>query len=205
MKTSLTALALLALATSAAATNLITNGDFEADAVGSLNYATVKAGEAGITGWTVGGNSVDLVKVRFGAITGNSVDILGSPGPGSLSQSFATLLNRTYTLTFDLSRNGNVDRRGTGYLDVRLNGGPATNYTGVSGTVSHYSQSFLGTGGMVTLTFSSADNVPSAFTNGAVLDNVVVTASSVPEPEAYAMMLAGLAGLGVMVRRRRRA
>ena len=205
MKTSFTAVALLALAASApASANLIINGDFEANPVGSAGFFSVKSGTAGITGWTVGGNSVDLIKGNYGAITGNSVDILGSPGPGSLSQSFATLLDYTYTLSFDLSRNSNVNSRGTGYLDVRLNDGPVTHYTGTYGTVSHYSQSFSGTGGLVSLLFSSA-NV--ALTNGAVLDNVSVAAVPlpVPEPESYTLMLAGLAALCGTARRRRAA
>jgi hypothetical protein len=37
------------------------------------------------------------------------------------------------------------------------------------------------------------------------IDNVVVTTSAVPEPEAYAMMLAGLGLMGFMVRRKKSA
>jgi hypothetical protein len=38
---------------------------------------------------------------------------------------------------------------------------------------------------------------------GMLLDNVSVTTAAVPEPETYAMMLAGLGIVGLMARRRR--
>jgi hypothetical protein len=38
-----------------------------------------------------------------------------------------------------------------------------------------------------------------------LLDNVSVTVAAVPEPETYALLLAGLGGLGAFARRRRTA
>ena len=61
---------------------LITNGDFESFTAGSFSgYEVIAAGSSALTGWTIGGTSVDVIKGAYGAISGNSIDMLGSPGP----------------------------------------------------------------------------------------------------------------------------
>mgnify|MGYP000974104778 CR=1 FL=1 len=89
-----------------ASANLLTNGNFDVFAgpwngYGG-NYHVVNAGDSTtIAGWLVGGASVDLIQNTYGTISGVSVDLSGTPGPGSISQSFAAIANYTYTLAWD--------------------------------------------------------------------------------------------------------
>jgi len=173
---------------------LITNGDFESYSGGVFTngFRTVNHGSSDLVGWTVGGNSVDVVNGAYGAFTGNGIDILGSPGPGSLSQSFSSLVGQAYVLSFDLSRNGSSAPN----INVSFDGGAATQFLGgTSLAPAHYTMSYVATGASTSLAFSSI----AGGSSGAVLDNVSVTA--VPEPETYAMLLAGL-GLVGWARRR---
>ena len=193
--------ALCVTGAASAATNLITNGDFETYTVGVPNggFTTVGAGSNAITGWTVAGASVDLIKNNYGSVNGTSIDMLGTPGPGSVAQQFSYAANTTYTLTFDLSRNPGAGASYTG-IDVSVNGSH-TSFIGTSPT-SPYSLTFTtgASAGSQWLTFSS---VGGDVYSGAVLDNVAIKA--VPEPETYAMMLGGLGLLGFMARRRKAA
>lgn len=194
------AVALFASGAASAATPIITNGNFESYTVGVSNggYTMVAAGSSAITGWTVGGTSVDLIKNSYGSVgSGTSVDMLGTPGPGSLSQLFSYAANTTYTLSFDLSRNPNG-----GYTALAVDVFNIHNEYVSTGGVSTKSFSFTtgNTAGQQLLTFSS---VGGDRYSGAVLDNVAIKA--VPEPETYAMMLGGLGLLGFMARRRKGA
>ncbi|MDD5363871.1 MAG: choice-of-anchor C family protein [Gallionellaceae bacterium] len=193
------------LSTSAyAASNLISNGGFESYStsglVGGHNFYTADAGSNAIDGWTIGGTSVDLIfGGSYGAVTGTSIDMLGSPGPGSLSQIFDTIAGQTYILTFDLSANtGSDNTPAAKALYVSLNDAQVAAYTGTS-TITSESLSFTATSEHTTLSFASGPTGGS----GAVLDNVAVAA--VPEPETYAMLMAGIGLLGFMGRGKKRS
>ncbi|MBV6323622.1 choice-of-anchor C family PEP-CTERM protein [Duganella violaceipulchra] len=191
------AIAAASVSGAASAANLIQNGDFEiASGVNLNNYVVVGAGDGAIANWTVGGNSVDIINNSYNAISGNSIDMLGSPGPGVLSQSFNTVAGTTYTLSFDLTHNPYSHGAG---LDVFVGG----NHYAFDGStpVTNHTFNFTTTGGSQALVFSS---VGGDGWSGAVLDNVSVTAA-VPEPETYAMMLAGLGLVGFIARRRKAA
>lgn len=181
----------------ASAANLIQNGDFETvSGVNPNNYVRVGAGDSAIAFWSVGGNSVDVINNSYNSILGNSIDMLGTPGPGVLSQSFTAVAGVTYTLSFDLTHNPYSHGAG---LDVFVGG----NHYAFEGStpVTNYSFNFTTTGGSQALVFSS---VGGDGYSGAVLDNVSVTAA-VPEPETYAMMLAGLGLVAAIARRRKMA
>ncbi|MEN9868241.1 MAG: hypothetical protein RL748_3831 [Pseudomonadota bacterium] len=70
-------------------------------------------------------------------------------------------------------------------------------------------QVFFNWSGITSVSFSSSGGVPHPGYNGAgthfALDNLTVNAAPVPEPETYAMMLAGLVALSAVARRRKQA
>ena len=177
--------------------DLVNNGTFE-DISGSPfgSYITLDPASSYLVGWKVGGTSVDLIRAPyFGAIDGISVDMLGSPGPGSLSQTLTTVIGQSYKLSFDLSKNPEASTAEQKTLEVSLTGASTKSYIGAA-TVAHEVLTFTATSASTVLTFAA--NAQSSW--GAVLDNVSVTA--VPEPESYAMLLAGLGLMVTMARRR---
>ncbi|MYM66484.1 DUF642 domain-containing protein [Pseudoduganella sp. FT55W] len=185
----------------ASAANLINNGDFESYSIYVPNggYTMVGAGSLDIPYWTIGGTSIDLILNSYGSIGANStsVDMLGTPGPGVISQAFNYSAYTTYTLSFDLSRN---PYGGYTAVEVDVNG-VQTVFTGTSTPTTHTLSFTTGAlAGSQLLKFSS---VGGDGYSGAVLDNVVLTA--VPEPETYAMLVAGLGLVGFAARRKKQA
>ncbi len=92
--------------------NLIRNGDFEDPEVPALSdesygFLTYYGGES-FPGWTVGGNSVDIVHESFwrAASGSQSVDLTGF-GAGSISQTIATIPGENYLLRFALTGSPN--------------------------------------------------------------------------------------------------
>jgi hypothetical protein len=194
--------AVLAFAGQAQAASLIDNGDFEAPfagfdpGVGFYNIGpAVDADTFAVPvnfGWTVSGD-IDLIPSNnFGAALPNSglfrIDLNGY-GPGTISQMFNTVAGRVYNLRFDYSANG------SGTANVLL-GALSAGITG-GGAAQVFSQSFVGTGGLQTLTIAST----SGGTGGVVLDNISV--SAVPEAATWAMLVAGFGMAGAAMRRRR--
>ena len=172
--------------------NLLADGNFEnfAPMVASGGYTTVNHGSS-LGAWTVGAQSVDLIRNAFGSINDVSIDLSGTPGPGSLSQTFMAQQGSTYTLSFDFFRNGAGTDMGVSF------GGQDFVYTpGASAT----SASLVWTAessGLQTITFTGGNG-----NQGPTLDNVMLTAA-VPEPSSIALMLAGLGAMGIAARRRK--
>jgi hypothetical protein len=130
---------------------------------------------------------------------GSYVDLDGTTlNSGLFSNNVNLVGGTTYTLSFDLAGS---HRGSTETVNVNF-GSTAASYSLDSadpfstrtlnftpGSDGSYSFSYLNVGG---------DNV------GVLLDNVSVSVSAVPEPETYAMLLAGLGLVGFISRRRRK-
>ena len=191
-----------------ALTNLLINGDFQQNLTtipDDSDFATVLAGSNTLIGWTVGLTAVDLVRVQYGAIDGVSVDLAGSPGAGSIAQSFAVQAGFRYTLTWDYSKNDSNDPLDPAMpMSVTFGSLAAQAFgpvpSGVAAGVLSFDALVHGTASVLFATTG-----PSAF--GPTVDNIVVTAAPVtepiPEPGTTVLMLSGLAALGVLANRRR--
>ncbi len=150
-------------------------------------------------GWTVSNGSVDLIgnPVFYDFLPGNGryVDLDGSSGDsGEFANSVNLTGGVTYTLSFRLagSQRGTAETVavdfGTASATFTRNGADpfttaSVNFTPT--TTGSYGFSFENSGG---------DNVE------ALLDNVEVLASSVPEPGTYALMLVAMGIMGSMRR-----
>jgi len=187
------------------------NGSFEsfnagsADALcpqGSTFCAQFNAGNTGINGWAIGGNSVDVVGPQaWKASDGDySLDLSGV-GAGSVSQAIATFAGQAYRVSFDLGGNffsgpsvktGTISAAG---VSQNLSFDNSSSTKDAMGWVST-TFDFVATGDSTTLSFSSS-TVGDA---GLALDNVRVTA--VPEPETLFLMLVGLGFVGCRALRR---
>lgn len=189
-------------------------GSFELPGHAGTNFITLPNGQTVITGWTVGGSSIDWVKsVVWNASSGGySIDMNGTvaegnpPAVGAISTVIPTTQGSTYRVTFDM----------TGYLGFSNPTNPKAMRVGAGDVTADYfftatnTQSnlplalnwttatfdFVATSATSTITFTSliTDNH-----SGMLLDNVRVVA--IPEPAAP--LLLGTAGLGLVLRRRR--
>jgi choice-of-anchor C domain-containing protein len=163
-----------------------TNGGFESGTYvdNGSGFEQLNTGDTSITGWTVGGNSIDWVGSYWPAPEGAmSIDLSGSDA-GSLSQAFDTTIGNTYTVSFLLSGNP-AGGPAVKTLDVSATGGTTTGYTHDTtgtdlGTMvwTPETYEFVATSASTTLTFNST--TASAF--GPALDNVVVTETAPPAP-----------------------
>lgn len=213
------AAAMLGVSCAQASAGYVTDGNFTNNISG---FQTLGAGQqiGGPNGWTVTGNSVDLIGSYWQAPPASpsgsgSVDLDGN-APGGIQQTINNIAPGTYILSFYLS--GNPD------------GGNAlkTDLTSLSNTVPVASQSFLFTTGptgannshgsmnyvletmqftigpgetSTVLSFTSQDQGNSPY--GPVIGDVSI--SAVPEASTWAMMILGFAGVGFLAYRRKAA
>ncbi len=192
-------------AASAQATNLLQNGSFE-DGSWTLNtgsgWMDVGLASTAITGWTLVNNNVawsspantdgilTLDGIRSLDLTG-----MGNINPnGGVTQTISTIIGQTYTLNFDL---GVVPAYGAATLLVQA-GGTSQTFMQSAGGWQTYSLDFVAAESSTVITLSG-ERSPNTYYIG--LDSVSVTAA-VPEPETYALMLAGLGLVGFAARRR---
>ena len=195
--------------------NLITNGSFETGTDPGSQFLTVDAPDSTkITGWTVGGASVDYIGGYWQPGQGvRSIDLSGShdfDGTewGSLSQTFATTPGATYVVSFLLSGNPD-DGPNPKTVDVTV-GSTFQQFTfdllahptslGDMGWVLK-SFDFVADGPSQTITFAS-DAIANNTFFGPALDNVDV--SPIPTPATLPLFLTGLALLALWAWPRRK-
>ena len=117
--------ALLLGAGSAQAANLVANGDFETFGSATKQYYGYSYGDgfaAPLPGWAVDSGTVDIVTSDTPwspPYAGQGALDINGYGPGSISQSFGTILGRTYTVFYAFSRNAmNANNPATAKLSV---------------------------------------------------------------------------------------
>ncbi len=86
--------------------NLVTDGAFDASPACNCPYTTYSGGSTAISGWTVTGDSVDLVDTYWQQAPGYtlSVDLSGNAA-GGLTQTVATVAGQKYVGSFWLAGN----------------------------------------------------------------------------------------------------
>lgn len=208
------ALGIVALAQDARAA-AFQNGSFESGIGGIGNFATLNAGDStSITGWTVTGGGVDYIGAYWTARDGARSLDLNALEAGGVQQIFDTIIGQKYTVSFSIA--GNTDG-GPSLKSLAASAGSVvdapfsfdiTGHSAANPGWIDYSFDFFADSLLTTLSFESTTTAdsgngsyPHAF--GPALDNVsVVMVAEVSEPATLAMLGMGLAGFGLLRRRR---
>jgi hypothetical protein len=211
MKTSLLVSSLFLSAFSNAAS--IVNGGFESPVL-PVNVLAIAGGSSTLTGWSVTGSDVLLIKnthTEFGPLVFNSqeglhcVDLTGDGNTGlnnGIFQDVATTIGQDYVLTFWVGRANGVasdasyQTESTIFLGINssLVGTYTNSETGPVGTLNwkKFSRTFTATATSTNIGFFNGTNtVALGGNNFAGLDNVSIEA--VPEPTTITGLVAACA------------
>lgn len=224
MKLSRIALLPLAILSTCASAQIVSNGGFETftGAFGADGGAQLTSASTTLTGWTIVGGEIAVLHnpniYNLTASSGNNfLDLTGYSNTGfpkGVSQMLTGLVaGQTYAFSMDLGiRNGACVSGGdnchgpvTATASIGTTSQTFTEASSVAGNVwGTFGFNFVATGSSMPLTINGI-SVP-AGNEFLGLDNVSVTGTvaAVPEPETYALLLAGLATLGSFARRRSR-
>lgn len=201
-----------------AAVTPLTNGSFEVNDVGTSQYKYAPgytanglpwfASNVTATGWSFTGAS---------GVASNNSAFSGTASAGtyygflqnvsSISQTFTASSSSTESLSFDLLARAYGGTAQVVTVSLAAQGGPTLySWTGSGNSTSTYEtissvnpiSLTSGTSYVLTLSGSTSGGDTTAF-----VDNVTLTPlAAVPEPETYAMMLAGLGFVGFIAKRR---
>ncbi|MBV6319565.1 FxDxF family PEP-CTERM protein [Duganella violaceipulchra] len=182
----------------AAPVELLLNGSFEANVQAAGTWANYD----NLTGWTGGTHGIELRNHVFGsAANGVNFVELDTYKNSSMTQTVQTVLGQHYTLSFQFQDRINVPTSSQG-LSVDWGGAEIAHVNdSLNGAWETRTYTLIGDGSAMKLKFIATGRSDSL---GTSLDNVSLT-SAVPEPETYAMMLAGLGLVGFAARRRKAA
>jgi len=190
------------------AADLILNGGFEDGVYTATDTGNGNTNSSVPIGWSPNDAFIDYAGfnhiVSGGAVESGrnalSISNYDAEPEAELSQTFSDVVGQAYTVSFygyDGGANGDSN------ADLTVSVGSAS--ASFNDTVSTYTLgtfSFVGAGSD-TLTIAANTN-PSEW----YVDNVGVTASTVsaaPEPSTWLLMIAGIAGIGLMLRRTKKA
>jgi hypothetical protein len=187
------ALLLAAFGTGAnAGPNLIANGNFEMSAVATDSFETyTNLGGYGATEW---GSNAASGTLKIVDVAGNQSMQFG--GGDWAYTSFGVSTGGAYTLSFDYDGSGFWALYNTNTSSY-VSTGPLVQITGTGTDISSLT---LADNTSYKLYFGTVGSGLPGMGTGMTLDNVSV--SAVPEPESYAMLVAGLGVLGAVSRRR---
>jgi hypothetical protein len=216
-KTIIASLALLPMLASAG--NLLTNGSFEnnldgwTETPGNLSSPVVAIDYDSTANYPVSafGESIPADN----AAARGTYDAVGThaayfsddfANPETLSQKVAVVAGTLYTFGFDayIPANGfanpgnatfSATVGGDAFATFDISAGPVQGWT-------HF-EAFGNATNTGTLSFTLAFNSNFGPSKDVVIDDVYFAAAAVPEPETYALMLAGLGMVGFIARRRR--
>jgi hypothetical protein len=182
--------------------NLIANGGFESP---NINSGWTYADDTS-DGWQ--GDNIEVWASGFNGVTsyeGNQHGELNAHPYDQTSweiyQSFETILNELYDISFAYSaRSNDSEAFKFSLVDGTDNVLAETIDDHVTGKWNYFSDSFYGTGNEMKLTFTSV--TPETGTVGNFLDAIEVV--SVPEPGMISLFGAGLVGFGFVRRRARK-
>jgi hypothetical protein len=204
----------IVLGSAQAHANLLTNGSFELGTlVNDGNHTqTFNPGPTSITGWTAVGRQVSWIDAGnpflLTAQDGNRFLDLTAYNPGApfggVTQTITTTPGQQYDLSFYLGSYTQV--WGGPPISILAEAGTAAQtFSNASATLAStwtkFDLPFTATGASTAITLIGAAGVEYIGLDNVSVDPVGVAA--VPEPETYALMLAGL-GLVSLMRRRRR-
>ncbi|QDZ08986.1 DUF642 domain-containing protein [Sphingomonas panacisoli] len=207
----------------ASAQNLVVNGSFETNTLGSGNYRDMLVGSSDLPGWTIigpSGTHISQVDRNYAGNAGYTfpaqdgllwVDLAGysDNAADGVQQTVATMIGASYDFNFYL---GNVSGGAFGtqsLVNVVLNG---VSFSCVNTTQTQNltwqpcGRSFVATS--ATTTFSISNGDPTSDYSSAI-DNVVLQLSAtqpggVPEPATWASIIVGFGAMGGVLRRRKR-
>jgi hypothetical protein len=215
--------------------NLIVDGGFEGDGGGRTpNNGSYAAGSTYIPGWTVtepSGPYTGYYNVQwissgsYSSITAYDgvglIDLTGNPdyGPSGLAQTFATIANTAYQVTFHIGYGDPTQLFGGPVsVNVSTDGGPGQTFVvtgpGTAGqtttTWTEFTYNFTAASTSTLLSFSGVTGDHYLGLDGIdvelapAIDPAPVGGTSVPEPAPIALLGLGLIG-GVFARRRSKA
>jgi len=206
LNTAIVATALL-LASGVSKAELIVNGGFEADSIGSSPWTYLSS----VTGWTSSGTFEIQKGVDAGGLSGfNSAYEgtqyleLNSTGLTTVSQLLNTTIGETYTLSFAFSGRPDTPSTLKSVIEVYWDGAKLGKVTAnpTSGWIEITFEDIVATSTSTLLSFKSLGPV-AASSYGSYLDAVSVVAA-VPEPSTYGMLALGLGVIGFVGSRKKK-
>lgn len=193
----------------------LTNGSFESASAGNTaptvtQTVSLGVGSTTLDGWTVIGDDIAWIGgAQFGLTASQGDKFLDltnyQDGPpfGGVEQTFSTVAGTTYTLSFDLGSSSTYitpSAVAASVLVVDVGTQTQTFTSTASGANNWQSYSMTFTAANPSTTIKLLGTTGRDYIG---LDNVALSVTAVPEPSAWALMVAGLAAVGSVASRRR--